>query len=326
MSFVKDVVVTVVTPTYNAASFLAAAVASVQAQTMPAWELIIVDDGSTDDTVERAEALAAADARIRLIRMPTNGGPSVARNAGFAAASGKWIAVLDADDVYLPERLSTMIQFGEEHGLDVIVDNLWLRDPSNGLIVRSAMPQRSGERPLDLCTFYLKSLSASGFDYGTLKPIFRAEFLRKHRVAYRPQFRFGEDFVFFAELLARGAKAAILPNPMYVYTLTLSEINGQQSAQSRTKVDLGEVLAGNNFILGECGENLSGRERRAISCRARNIERYDRAVKFKDDYRRRDFKAMLSGVRQNPFICILIYRAIVWRLRARFSDMRPPSQ
>jgi glycosyltransferase involved in cell wall biosynthesis len=113
MSLIREVVVSVVTPACNAAAFLAGAVASVQAQTMRSWELIIIDDGSIDDTVALAEALAAVDARIKLIRMPTNGGPSIARNAGFAAARGKWIAVSDADDIFLPERLATMVQFGE---------------------------------------------------------------------------------------------------------------------------------------------------------------------------------------------------------------------
>jgi hypothetical protein len=126
------------------------------------------------------------------------------------------------------------------------------------------MSQREMERPLDLRTLYMKSLAASGFDYGTLKPVFRAEFLRHHRVSYRVQFRFGEDFVFFAELLALGARAAIHARPMYVYTLTLSEVDGKQSAQSRTKVDLCEILAGNNFVLTAHAAKLTEDERKAI--------------------------------------------------------------
>lgn len=96
--------VSVIIPTYNRAHLLRRAVLSVQAQTLPDWEVIVVDDCSTEDI---AGALAEFDdRRIRLIRHPVNRGAPAARNTGIASASAPWIAFLDSDDEWLPEKLA----------------------------------------------------------------------------------------------------------------------------------------------------------------------------------------------------------------------------
>ena len=91
--------VSVVSAVYNCAPYIADAIRSLQYQTLEAWELLLVDDASTDDTVAVAEAMAREDARIRIIRRETNGGPAAARNAGIAEARGRWISIFDADDL-----------------------------------------------------------------------------------------------------------------------------------------------------------------------------------------------------------------------------------
>ena len=97
--------VSVILPTHNRAALLRQAVASVQAQTFRDWELIIVDDGSTDDTAAVAEALSAQDARIRVVRQPNRGG-AAARNAGIRQARGTFVAFQDDDDLWHAEKLS----------------------------------------------------------------------------------------------------------------------------------------------------------------------------------------------------------------------------
>ncbi len=92
--------VSVVIPAHNAARFLAEAVASVRAQTEPAGEIIVVDDGSTDDT-----ARVAAAAGCRVIAQPP-AGAGAARNRGAEAATGEWLAFLDADDLWAPDKLA----------------------------------------------------------------------------------------------------------------------------------------------------------------------------------------------------------------------------
>jgi glycosyltransferase involved in cell wall biosynthesis len=110
-------VVSVVLPVRNGAATLARAVESVRAQTFAAWELVIVDDGSTDGTAEIAAAAARADARVRVVR-PAAGeaGVVAAYAAGIAAARGRFVARIDADDEAHPERLAEQTAFLERAG------------------------------------------------------------------------------------------------------------------------------------------------------------------------------------------------------------------
>jgi glycosyltransferase involved in cell wall biosynthesis len=95
--------VSVVMPTYNQSRFIRRAIASLQAQRLRDWELVIVDDGSTDGTPEIVRGVA--DPRLRLIETPRNAGAAAARNLGIAEARGDWIAFQDSDDEWLPLKL-----------------------------------------------------------------------------------------------------------------------------------------------------------------------------------------------------------------------------
>ncbi|MEM9571310.1 MAG: glycosyltransferase family 2 protein [Pseudomonadota bacterium] len=101
--------VSIVMPAYNAAGTIAASVRSVQAQTLKNWELIIVDDGSSDGTAKAALALAKEDKRICVVQR-CNRGPSTARNAGVDLARGYVLAFLDSDDFWAGDRLSGMLK------------------------------------------------------------------------------------------------------------------------------------------------------------------------------------------------------------------------
>lgn len=108
--------VSVVMPSYNAARFILPSVASVVAQTFEDWELLIVDDASHDDTVELVRAHYQYDSRVRLIVLAKNQGAAVARNTAIEAARGRYIAFLDCDDQWLPEKLEVQLQFMEQTG------------------------------------------------------------------------------------------------------------------------------------------------------------------------------------------------------------------
>ena len=103
--------VSVVMPAFNAVSFLADSVASVAAQTHRAVELLIVDDGSSDDTVRVAEEFAARDQRVRVIRSPRHVGTSAARNLALDAMRGDYVCFLDADDAFLPNKIEMQVAF-----------------------------------------------------------------------------------------------------------------------------------------------------------------------------------------------------------------------
>jgi len=104
-----EALVSVVMPVYNAAATLEKSVASVLAQSYRELELLAVDDGSRDDSLARLERLAAADARVRVLRMPANAGVAAARNLGLDAAQGRYIAFVDSDDGWLPHKLERQL-------------------------------------------------------------------------------------------------------------------------------------------------------------------------------------------------------------------------
>lgn len=114
-----DSLVSIVTPAFRAARYVGEAIRSVQAQTYRDFEMLIVDDCSPDDTVAIVERFAAADPRIRLLRQQTNGGPAAARNRALAQARGRWIAFLDSDDTWLPEKLEKQLAFHRACGAKI---------------------------------------------------------------------------------------------------------------------------------------------------------------------------------------------------------------
>jgi glycosyltransferase involved in cell wall biosynthesis len=109
--------VSILTPTYNAEKFIQATIESALNQTYQNWEMILVDDASTDETVSIIEQYAQNDDRIKLFKLPENRGNGFARNAALEKAIGKYIAYLDADDLWFPEKLEKQIQFLKANNL-----------------------------------------------------------------------------------------------------------------------------------------------------------------------------------------------------------------
>ena len=116
--------VSVIIPAFNAAPFLERCIESVLSQSIATWELIIVNDGSTDSTATLCEQAAAKDRRVRCIHQP-NSGLSAARNAGLKAAEGGFVQFLDADDTLLPRKLEASLQrFEARPDLDIVVSEV----------------------------------------------------------------------------------------------------------------------------------------------------------------------------------------------------------
>jgi glycosyltransferase involved in cell wall biosynthesis len=102
--------VSVIIPAFNRTATIARAIRSVQDQSFIDWELIVVDDASTDETCAVVEAVG--ESRLRLVKLAKNGGPSVARQAGLEVAAGEYVAFLDSDDEWLPEKLARQLDAG----------------------------------------------------------------------------------------------------------------------------------------------------------------------------------------------------------------------
>lgn len=108
--------VSIITPAWKAAGYIAETIQSVRAQTLGDWEHLVIDDCSPDATGAVVAALAAEDPRLKLLRTPVNGGPAPARNLGLEQARGRYVCFLDADDLWLPPKLADQIALLERTG------------------------------------------------------------------------------------------------------------------------------------------------------------------------------------------------------------------
>lgn len=107
---VQDLV-SIITPSYNSSNYICSAIQSVKAQTFQNWELIIIDDCSYDDTLEKVKKEIQGESRIKVIKLQENKGPAYARNIGIAAAKGNYLSFLDSDDIWLPQKLERQLMF-----------------------------------------------------------------------------------------------------------------------------------------------------------------------------------------------------------------------
>ncbi len=109
--------VSIIIPAFNAARFIRATLESVQAQTYTNWEALVVDDCSQDNTYEIVKELANIDNRIRCFQLTENSGPAIARNTAIATATGRYIAFLDSDDLWLPQKLDRQLLFMQAYDI-----------------------------------------------------------------------------------------------------------------------------------------------------------------------------------------------------------------
>jgi len=206
--------VTVIVPCYNNAGTIERAVQSALGQTVPV-KVIVVDDASSDDSVQRARNVAPNDPRLVVLVQARNQGPSAARNRAITHADTKWVAILDADDRMHPDRLRRLIEQAESDNLDLIADDLIrveaVADPKQGTRLWSDTP--IGVLPLTLSRFALENIDSrtgSRRELGYLKPVMRREFLESHALAYREDMRLAEDFDLYARALKAGARFSLV--------------------------------------------------------------------------------------------------------------------
>lgn len=229
--------VSVIIPAFNVAGCLDRAIDSVLAQTLADFEIIVVDDASSDTTADLVRRRAAGDSRIRLLQNSTNSGPSVARNRGIAAARSDWIAILDADDAYEPERLAALCAIGEADRAALVADNLVLYDAAAGLRTGVGLEDRAEDAVETVAVedFLRNCITGrSPFDLGQLKGLMRRDFLREHGLRYADDLRHGEDFDLYVRMLLAGGRFVLVGQPYYLFTQRVGAVSAKPSGFSRT--------------------------------------------------------------------------------------------
>ena len=216
--------VSIVIAAYDAADTIERAIRSAVAQQDVTLEIIVADDCSTDATREVVASLA--EPSVRLIALDRNRGPGGARNAGFAAATGRWIAVLDADDTLQPGRLRRLIDAAEREGAAVAVDNLDVLH-TDGRRERMFPDDLIARTPHLALPDFIDSnrVFRSTHNFGYMKPVFRRTFLEDNRLTFDEDLRIGEDYLLFASVLAAGGGCVVVPVAGYTYHIRETSIS-----------------------------------------------------------------------------------------------------
>ncbi len=188
--------VSIIIPIYNSEKFLEAALTSVQNQTYSNWELILIDDASTDSSAQVAREFYLEDQRITYERLPENQGTAVCRNRGIAMAKGDFIAFLDSDDFWLPDKLELQVDFMQRHDCDVSYTNYLLIDEEGNSLHRRvvAMPKLS----------YKKQMRNNYI--GNLTGMYRSKTIGK---VFSPKLRKRQDWGLWLEAIKRSGKPAL---------------------------------------------------------------------------------------------------------------------
>lgn len=208
--------VSVITPAYKAARFIGETIASVRAQSLQDWEMIIADDCSPDETCKIVSDFAAKDPRIVLVRQETNSGPAAARNAALARASGRYIAFLDSDDLWLQKKLENQINFMKIK--DCAVSHTWYRRLSED----GKLLGRVIEAPATLTYSQLLKNSAIGNLTGMIDTS-KTGPVRINETGYR-----AHDYSLWLSLLRQGQKAYCLQEHLACYRAVTGSISSRR--------------------------------------------------------------------------------------------------
>jgi succinoglycan biosynthesis protein ExoO len=218
--------ISIIIPTYNSEDYIAQALESVFAQTYDNFEIILVDDASTDSTLEIARNFG--DRRLKIIANKQNGGVSRMRNCGIKQAKGNWIALLDSDDWYAPERLEKLLEVALKHNADLVADDLFLiRDREQypwSTLLQENQTRKNAIELVDGVRFVMTERptpinAPRNWSFGYTKPLIKREFLLQHHLEYDESINLGEDFVLYFKCLQNKARFLLIPRPYYYYRI-----------------------------------------------------------------------------------------------------------
>lgn len=243
--------VSVIIPLYNAKDYFKFTVDSILNQTHKNIEVVIVDDCSTDGSLELCRELYGQDERIRIIQQPQNMGPGAARNTGIRSASGEYVVFCDSDDALLPDTLQNMFEVAEKFNADVV----------HNTKVFYPLPDEEGNMPLELIDDSVKmfcndidrnaysevTLLSEDFDsrledwknrrinWLSAVKMTKREFLVSNGIFFSDM-KLAEDMVFWFECLFKSKRYVIVPGGGYIYRIVSNSLSrGKKTSASVIK-------------------------------------------------------------------------------------------
>jgi glycosyltransferase involved in cell wall biosynthesis len=227
--------VSIITANYNGEQFISETITSVLNQTYRDWELILIDDASSDSSVQIMESFVKDNERISLYRFTKNIGAAIARNKGIELAKGKYIAFLDGDDLWKPEKLSKQLRFMESFGHDFTFTSYDRIDESSKPLNKSLLAQ-----PLLSYRDMLKENKI-----GCLTAIYNSESLGK---IYMPEIRKRQDYGLWLRILKRVDYAYGMPESLAFYRVRENSISRSKFEMLRWNFRLFRDVEGFSFV------------------------------------------------------------------------------
>lgn len=221
--------VSIITPCYNAAQYIASTILSIQQQTLNDWELLIVDDGSVDNSADIIRSMAKDDSRIRLLQK-ANGGTASARKLGLEHAQGEYIQFLDADDQIEADKLRRQVELMDKEGLQVSYTD-WCY-----------MNAQGEKEDLQGLNCHLTRLLAFWGTFGTL-PIhcflYRRDFLEQHHITFTTAIKEREDWDFHIQVYSARPQVKRLKG--YCGAMYMKSPEGKTSSGNMDKIRSGNL-------------------------------------------------------------------------------------
>ncbi|NHM16163.1 glycosyltransferase [Eggerthellaceae bacterium zg-887] len=226
--------VSVIIPVFNKEQFLDGCLNTVAAQSLREIEIICIDDGSTDGSLDILKKRAAQDARLRLVEQ-MNSGASQARNRGIEIANGEYVAFLDADDLYPDcDVLKDLYAAASSSGAAICGGSLY--ELHDGVI--DDAPKSEAKKPYSFSSEGYQEFSSYQFDYGFTRFLYSRKLLMDNNLRFQ-DLRVYEDPLFFVQAMSVARRFYALPRPSYVYRVEYHE----QVWNARKFRDLGKALA-----------------------------------------------------------------------------------
>jgi len=306
----KKPLVSIMMPAYNAGKYIRRAIQSVLVQTYENWELIIVDDCSTDNTYEIAASYK--DPRIRILRHEQNMGVGPSRNDALSASSGQWVAVLDADDEWLPERLDRLMKETERREdlfLSDLVTKCFDRDGSliPWKVIHASGLVGEGHAAIVGIEDFLKAGCI------LLKPLFPMSAVRNFQLCFE-DFHIGEDLDFWVQLFHAGLKLKLIGETYYFYRLTPGSLT---SNKHKAYLDL--LLVYEKWITQE---RTSPAERELWTKLKAKTEERLRYEPFANSLKSRRFSEAIRIAFSDPRVLVTFVKGIPSMLSYRISALR----
>jgi teichuronic acid biosynthesis glycosyltransferase TuaG len=207
--------VSIITPAFNSEKFIKDTIQSVQNQSYAFWEMIIVDDYSTDKTVAIVSDMAETDKRIKIVKLNQNSGTGIARNTALNHASGKYIAFLDADDLWKPNKLEKQLHFLKQNKLNFTFSFYnCIDEDGNSLNKTVEAPKILSYKQLFFCNYV-----------GNLTGIYNADFFGKISIS---SIRKRQDWMLWLTILKKIKSAQAVPESLAYYRIRENSISASK--------------------------------------------------------------------------------------------------